>query len=57
MEAVVTSLYVTTGAGSQLSVAVAFPVLDGSVLAVHSMVIFGGHSVMTGGVLSSTVIT
>ena len=54
IEAVVTSLKVTTGAGSQLSVAVAFPVLAGNVLAVHSMVIFAGQSVMTGAVLSST---
>ena len=46
---------VTAGAASQLSVAVAVPVLAGNVLAVHSIVTLIGH-VMTGGVLSSTVI-
>lgn len=38
----------------QLSVAVAVPVLAGSVLAVHCIVTFDGHKI-TGGVLSSTV--
>ena len=55
MEAVVTSLYVTTGAGSQLSVALARPVFIGSVDSSHSMVMLAGHKVMTGGVLSSIV--
>ena len=50
----VTSVDVMVGVGSQLSVAVAVPfVPPGAVLAVHSIVIFGGH-VITGGVLSST---
>ena len=53
--AAVTSLEVTTGAGSQLSVALARPVLAGAVLSVHSMVTLAGHEVITGGVLSSTV--
>ena len=51
----VTSLNVTVGVASQLSVAVAVPVLAGSVLAVHWMVIFGGH-VIDGALLSVTVI-
>jgi hypothetical protein len=42
---------------SQLSVAVALPVLAGIVLAVHAIVTFAGQLVNTGGVLSSTVIT
>ena len=45
------SVNVTTGASSQLSVAVAEPVLAGKVLAVHCMVTLAGH-VMTGGVSS-----
>jgi hypothetical protein len=49
------SLKVRTGLGSQLSVAVLIPVLDGSVLSVHSIVTFAAH-VIIGGVLSSTVI-
>ena len=56
--ATVTSLDVTTGARSQLSVAVAGPpVSNGSVLSVHSIVTSAGHNVIVGGVLSSTVIT
>ena len=47
----------TTGAGSQLSVALAIPVLSGEVDSVHSMVMSAGHSVITGGVVSSTVTT
>ena len=43
------------GTASQLSVAVAVPVFAGKVLAVHSIVSEAGH-VMTGGVLSSTII-
>jgi hypothetical protein len=50
--ATVTSLKVTAGALLQLSEAVAVPVLAGKVLAVHSIVIFGGHEI-TGGTLSS----
>ena len=41
--AMVTSLKVIIGALSQLSVAVALPVLAGNVLAIHSIVIFAGH--------------
>ena len=53
----VTSVDVIVGVGSQLSVAVAVPLVPpGAVLAVHSIVKFGGQ-VMTGGVLSSTTIT
>ena len=51
--AVVTSLYVIVGEASQLSVAVAIPVLSGEVESVHSMVIDTGQ-VMTGGVVSCT---
>src|SRR5690606_9028585 len=40
----------------QLSVAVAIPVLEGSVLSLHSIVMSSGQ-VITGGVVSSTVIT
>ena len=47
----------TTGAGSQLSVALLNPVLEGSVLSSHSMVILAAQVVMVGGVLSSTVMT
>lgn len=54
-DAVVTSANVITGTPLQLSVAVAFPVATGSVLAVHSMVRFAGH-VMTGPTLSSMTI-
>jgi hypothetical protein len=46
---------VTTGSPVQLSDAEAVPVAAGSVLAVHSMVRFGGQ-VMVGGALSSTTI-
>ena len=52
----ITSVDVMVGTASQLSVAVAVPVLAGNVLAVHSIVNDAGH-VMTGGVLSSTVMT
>ncbi len=45
-----------TGAGLQLSIAVAVPVPAGKVLPVHSTVTFGGQ-VMTGGVLSSIVMS
>jgi hypothetical protein len=55
-EAVVTSIKVMVGIISQLSDAVADPVLAGRVDAVHSIVTLIGH-VITGGVLSSTVIT
>ena len=55
--AAVTSLEVTTGARSQLSVALATPVLAGAVLSEHSIVRLAGHEVIVGGVLSSTVIT
>ena len=51
--AAVTSLKVTVGAPSQLSVAVAEPVFAGKVLAEHWIVTFAGH-VIAGGVLSST---
>lgn len=53
--ATVTSVKVTVGVPSQLSVAVAVPVLAGKVLAVHNMVILAGQ-VMTGATLSSTKI-
>jgi hypothetical protein len=43
---IVTSLNVIEGVLSQLSVAVALPVLAGNVLAVHSIVIFGGHVII-----------
>jgi hypothetical protein len=52
--AAVTSAYVGVTELSQLSVAVALPVLAGSVLAVHSIVTFIGQ-VIAGAVLSSTV--
>ena len=52
-EATVTSVKVTFGIASQLSVAVALPVFPGKVLAVHSMVTLFGQ-VIIGGVLSST---
>jgi hypothetical protein len=48
---------VTTGAGSQLSVALLSPVFEGSVLSSHSMVMLAAQVVMVGGVLSSTVMT
>ena len=51
--AIVTSVKVMTGAPSQLSVAVAVPVLAGNVLAVHNTVIFGGQ-VIDGPLLSFT---
>src|SRR6186713_932227 len=51
--AAVTSAKVMIGAASQLSVAVAVPLLAGSVLAVQRMVIFAGQ-VMVGAALSST---
>jgi hypothetical protein len=49
------SLYVMTGAGSQLSVAVAVPVLEGREELWQLIVTFPGQ-VMTGGVMSWTVI-
>lgn len=42
-EAVVTSVKVIMGDGSQLSVEVAFPVAAGKVLVLHWIVIFAGH--------------
>jgi hypothetical protein len=54
MPPTVTSLKVTVGVPSQLSVAVAVPVLAGSVLAVHWMVILAGQ-LNTGATLSSTI--
>lgn len=51
--ATVTSLNVMVAVASQLSVAVAVPVLAGAVLAVHWTVILAGQ-VITGPVLSST---
>lgn len=51
----VTSVEVMVGVASQLSVAVAFPVLPGKVLAVHSMVVLAGHEI-AGGTLSSITI-
>lgn len=53
-DAVVTSLYVIVGVASQKSVAVAVPVLTGSVLAVQETVLLGGQEII-GGVLSFTV--
>lgn len=53
--AMIVLLNVMTGSGSQLSREVAIPVFAGSVLAVHSIVIGGGHD-MTGDVLSSIII-
>jgi hypothetical protein len=50
----VISLKVSVGEATQLSVAVAVPVLGGNVLAVHWMVTFAGH-VIVGGTASSTV--
>ena len=49
----VASAKVIVGVPSQLSVAVAVPVVAGSVLAVHAIVTFDGH-VMDGAVLSSS---
>src|SRR6185436_18745383 len=49
----ITSLNTTVGETSQLSVEVADPVFAGIVLAVHSIVILGGH-IKLGTVLSST---
>ena len=54
-EAIVASVKLKVGIASQLSVAVALPVLAGKVLAVHSIVVLAGH-VIIGGVLSSTKI-
>ena len=51
----VTSEEVTVGVASQLSVAVAVPVLTGNVLAVHSIVNEAGQ-VICGAMVSSTVI-
>ena len=51
----VTSVKVRVGVKSQKSVAVAVPVLAGSVLAVQAMVIFTGQEIK-GGVLSVRVI-
>ena len=50
---VTTSEKVMTGAGSQLSVAVATPVMDGEMLAPQLTCMFGGH-MMTGGTFSVT---
>lgn len=50
----VTSLDVMIGAGSQLSIAVALPVLAGKVLSVHWIVMLAGHAI-TGATLSSTM--
>jgi hypothetical protein len=52
--ATVASVKVTVGDVSQLSVAVAIPVLAGAVLAVHNMVTFAGQD-MDGATLSSTM--
>ena len=49
------SLAETAGAGSQLSVAVAVPVPEAAVEALHSTVTFAGH-VMTGAVESSSTV-
>ena len=46
-----TSVKVIIGDASQLSVEVGFPVVTGSVLCVHRMVIFAGH-VIAGATLS-----
>ena len=54
--ATVLSLKLKVGVPSQLSLPVGLPVVAGSVLAVHSMVIFDGQ-VMEGATLSSTTIT
>jgi hypothetical protein len=54
-EATVTSVYVIVGIASQLSVAIAKPVVPGNVLDVHSIVTLFGH-VIIGAVLSSTTI-
>jgi hypothetical protein len=51
--AVVTSLNVRTGAGSQLSVAVGVVQVG---VASHSMVVGAGRALITGGVVSSTFI-
>jgi hypothetical protein len=51
----VTSLKAMVGVPSQLSVAVAVPVLAGNVLAVHCMVTLPGHTI-DGAALSSTMI-
>src|SRR5574339_1181348 len=54
--ATITSSKKMIGVGSQLSVAVALPVLAVIVLAAQSIVIFGGQ-LSTGAALSSTTIT
>jgi hypothetical protein len=51
----VLSVKVIVAVASQLSVAVATPVLAGWVIALQSMVMFGGQDIF-GGVLSSTII-
>ena|SRR6187402_2927511 len=51
--AIVTSLYVTAGAGSQVSVALAIPVLSAEVESVHSIVTSAGQEI-TGTVKSCT---
>jgi hypothetical protein len=53
--AIVRSVDVIVGVASQLSVAVAVPVLAGAVLAVQRMVTLAGHT-SAGAVLSSTKI-
>ena len=54
--ATVVSAYVTVTSLSQLSLAAAVPVADGSVLALHSTVTSAGDVVNVGAVVSSTVI-
>src|SRR5688500_20387916 len=54
--AIVTSADVNKGVPPQLSEPVGLAVFDGSVLSSISIVMFGGH-VMTGGVISLTVIS
>lgn len=52
---IVTSVKEIVGVASQISVAVAVPVLTGNVPLAHMIVMFGGH-VMSGGALSSMII-
>ena len=54
LPATVTSLELTVGIGSQLSVAVAIPVKAGAVPVVQSMMVSAGH-VITGLMVSCTV--
>ena len=55
MPATTTSVKATSGAESQLSLAVAVPVAAGNVLVKHAIVTFAGQ-VTTGATLSSTTI-